>query len=217
MRAKRHQGDAGHGRMQNRTVGGKRVGGRPGRCRDDDAVGAQKVDELAIDRDFQFYHPANITLVDHHVVQGQGVQHATAGAKDFDIEQETLFAGELAIEQRRDAGNHVLAGDVGHEAEPPLIHADQRHAVFGKAACGVQHSAVATQDDRQVGARTDGRVRRNRMTVGANRACRALLDQHRHAAPLQECGQGEQRAGNIRTLVLADQRRRAEFLVHAPN
>jgi hypothetical protein len=54
-------------------------------------------------------------------------------------------------------GQHVAARDIGHEAKTPLVDADQGHPITGQLACGIEHGAVATDDDRHVGVRTEPR------------------------------------------------------------
>jgi hypothetical protein len=44
-----------------------------------------------------------------------------------------LLAREAALQQGRDAVDHGVQRDVGHEAQPPLVDADQGHVELGQA------------------------------------------------------------------------------------
>jgi hypothetical protein len=107
-------------------------------------------------------------------------------------------------------GQHVVACDVGHEAQPPLVDADQRDLVTCQMACGVEHGAVAAEDDRHVGMRAQpGKTAAcpaAQVKLRDHVARRLLLDQDRHATFVQVSGQHANRFGNIPTVVLADQR-----------
>ena len=74
-----------------------------------------------------------------------------AAAQDLGLEQRALLDRVVAVEDRADAGLHVVVPDVGHEAEAPLVDADQRHAVAHQLARRGEHGAVAADHDREVG------------------------------------------------------------------
>jgi hypothetical protein len=102
------------------------------------------------------------------------VECRLAVAPHLGVEQEPLLAREAALEQGGDAVDHGIQRDVGHEAEPPLVDADQRHVELGQAARRVEHGAVAAEDDRQFGALADRLVAGHRIAVGADRRPRCL-------------------------------------------
>ena len=76
------------------------------------------------------------------------------------VEQRALLEAVFAVEDRADAGLHVAMADVGHEAEAPLVDADQRHVVPDEVARGGEHGAVAADHDGEVG--SSRRSRRSR-------------------------------------------------------
>ena len=55
----------------------------------------------------------------------------------------------------RQRGLRVLQRDVGDEAQPPMVDADQRHAEGRQVARRAQHGAVAAHDHRQRGVLAD--------------------------------------------------------------
>jgi hypothetical protein len=137
---------------------------------------------------------------------------AALAAHDLGVEQHARFGDELAVEQVVHAGQHVGARDIGHEAEAPLVDAHQRHPIACQLPCGIEHGAVATDDDRQVGVRTEPGETAARPTsqakCGDHVGRRLLLDQNGHATLMQVSGQQANRLGNLRTVVLSDQRDR---------
>ena len=64
--------------MQDRALRRERVGGRAGGRRDDEAVGAQRVDEFAVERDLELDQAALRALADHRLVERERAQHRLA-------------------------------------------------------------------------------------------------------------------------------------------
>src|SRR5712691_9264756 len=186
VRVERHQRERRHRGMQDRALRRHRVGGRAGRRGDDHAVGAQRVDELADDR----------------FVERNRAQHAVVSASDFRVDQGALLDAVLAVENRADAGAHVVVADVGHETDAALVHADERHVVTHEIARRGEYRAVAADDDRELGIGADRRiVDAAQAEVGRGLA----LDQHFAAALFEHAAQLPQRLRDLGTAQLADQ------------
>src|SRR6185295_1412838 len=152
VRVERHQRERRHRRMQDGSLCRERVCGRAGGRGDEDAVGAQRVDKFAVERELELDQPALRALADHRLVERDGAQHALAVALDLRVEERAFLDHVAAFENRAEAGAHVVVADVGHEAEPALVDADQRHAERHEIARGGEHRAVAAGDDREIGA-----------------------------------------------------------------
>src|SRR6185503_13466105 len=151
VRIERHERERRHRRMQDRALRRERIGGGAGGRGDDDAVGAQRVDELAVDRELELDQAALRTLADHRLVERDGAQRRLAVPLDFAVEHRALLDRVVAVEDRAEAGLGVVLADVGHEAEAPEVDADQRHVPAHQLARRGEHRAVAADHDREVG------------------------------------------------------------------
>ena len=112
-----------------------------------------------------------------------------AVADHLGVEQDAVLRGELAVEQVVHAGQHVAARDVGHEAEPPLVDADQRHAIAARrrAALSMVPSPPSTMA-RSAWAPMSlkPQVTQRDRSTWRRRAPPSPSMQHRHAALVQE-------------------------------
>src|SRR5947199_297437 len=207
VRVERHQRERRHRGMQDRALRRHRVGGRAGRRGDDHAVGAQGVDELAVDQQVELDQAPLRALADDGLVEGDGLQDRFIVSFYFGFQQRALLERVFAVEDRADAGAHVVVADVGHETDAALVHADQRHVVAHKIARRGEHRAVAADDDRQLGLGADRHiVDAAQAEVGRGFA----LDQHFAAALLEHRAQLPQRLRDLGTAQLADQGDAAE-------
>ena len=158
---------------EDRAAGRQRVGGRAGGRGDDDAVGAHRVDEAAVDLDRAFDHPAERAAVDDDVVQRQRVLRAMPSARStVGGEQRAALLDVAAVEHRAERVLHAGERDVGEEAEPALVDADQRHVERRQLARDRQHRAVAAEHDGEVGggpsaSAIDDRIHRRRWAMCA--------------------------------------------------
>ena len=75
VRRERHERERRHRRMQDRALGGERVGRRAGRRRDDHTVGAQRIDEFAIERQIELDQASLRAFADHRFVERERAQH----------------------------------------------------------------------------------------------------------------------------------------------
>ena len=199
-----HQRDAFDAGVEDRPVGRQRVGRRAGGRRDDHAVGALGVDELAVDAQVEFDHPAQLALVDHHVVEGHRVEHPLSAAQHLGIEQDAGFFSVAPLEDLADLVEGDLAGDVGEKAQPALIDARQRHVVRSEPAGAVEQGAVTAEHHGQIGPGADLVVACDRETRREPRGTRgSLLDQHGNAEAAQIIGQPKHRLGHFRALFLS--------------
>src|SRR5207244_4581006 len=93
-------------------------GGRAGRRGDDYAVGAQGVDELAVDQQVELDQAPLRALADDGVVERDGPQDRFIISFYFSFQQRALFNAVPALEDRADARAHVVVADCGHEPDP---------------------------------------------------------------------------------------------------
>jgi hypothetical protein len=103
----------------------------------------------------QLGHAGEAAAVHDHVVEGERVVDRVAVAGDARFQQRALLALERAGEQLRHDLLHVRERDVGDEAEPPVVDADQRRTVGRKLPPDAEHRAVAAEHDGDVRARAD--------------------------------------------------------------
>src|SRR5216117_4168977 len=108
VRVERHQRERRHRGMQDRALRRHRVGGRAGRRGDDHAVGAQAVDELAVDQQVELDQPPLRALADDSLVERDGLQDRFIISSYFSFQQRPLFNAVPALENRADAGAHVV-------------------------------------------------------------------------------------------------------------
>ena len=101
-------------------------------------------------------------------------------------------------------------GNVGEEAEPALVDADQRNVERRQAPRDREHRAVAAEDDRDVGVRSERLRRRGREVGEARRARRVGLDHHVVAARDEKRSETRQRLRDVGAHVAPDQRHPAE-------
>ena len=157
MWTQRHEGDAGQRRMQDRPTRRERVGGRPGRRRDDQAVRTLVVDEFAVDRQLELDHPADCPLVHDDIVEGLIGGNFLSVTEHLRIEQHPVLGGEAPIEEIVHARQHVVARDVGHEAEAALGGGDRCQAILvtqvqgGRDGESARGSQIGSEDLGQVG------------------------------------------------------------------
>ena len=77
-------------------------------------------------------------------------QHDSVIAPHLGGEHGPLLDRVLAGEYLSHRCEHVARGDIGHEAEAPLIDADQRHAVQCQMPGRIEHAAVPALHHGQV-------------------------------------------------------------------
>ena len=116
---------------------------------------ARCVYERAVQLDADFDHAAAAGAVEHHVVQRGGRIQLLFAAPGAALEQHAFLDLEAAFQHARQRGLRVLQRDVGDEAQPPMVDADQRHAEGRQVARRAQHGAVAAHDHRQRGVLAD--------------------------------------------------------------
>jgi hypothetical protein len=161
----------------------ERVRGRAGRRADDQAVGAQVGDEVAVDLDPQLDHPGGRAAADDHVVEREALEDASPSRSTWpsSIARCSSSCSPSRIAPRR----RLVAdeGDVGDEAEPALVDADERRAVAGELAGDAEHRAVAAEDDGDVAGGAERRgVERGPAAMPVFRAVSASIETERPRA-----------------------------------
>ncbi len=137
-------------RLDDRAAAGQRIRRGAGGRRDDDAVAGVRVDEPAVHARFEIQHAAGGGLLQNDVVEPERLDDRAIAAMQAGAQQRALFARELAFEGGVDVRQHVLRHDVGEEAEPAAVDAEERHVVTGHQARAVEQGAVAADGDEQV-------------------------------------------------------------------
>ena len=186
-----HQRERRHVRRDDRAAGRQRVGGRSGRRGDDQAVGAHRIDEAAVDLDAHLDHAAAAAAVDDDVVERDA-----AIAVDLGVEQGPSLLDEASVEYRADRRLHVGERDVGEEPEAALVDADQRQVEGRDLARDRQHRAVAAHDDDDVGVAGDLADGHRRIARQAGLCRRLGAENDRPAASGQERSEVRERPGN---------------------
>ncbi len=152
MRRDRHQQERRHLRVDDRTLRGEGVRGRARRRGDDEAVGAHRVDEAAVDVDGAVDHPSRRAAIDDDVVEREHRPlGAAVGAVDGRLEKCAPLLDITAGEHCGKRVLHVGERHVGQEAEPTLVDTDEGDIERRELAGNRQHRAVAAEDDRHVG------------------------------------------------------------------
>ena len=147
--------------VEDRSARRQRVGGGAGRRGDDDAVGAQRIGEAAVDLDRAFDHAAERAAVDDDVVQREQRHVAVAFARDRHREQRAALLDVAAVEHRVERRLHARERDVGQEAQAALVDADR--AARRTAPAGARSTASC----RRRRARSRGPPGAGRSAVGA--------------------------------------------------
>ena len=207
VRAHRHQRDHGQRRVQDRPAGGQRVGGGAGGRGDDQAVGAQVVDELPVDAHLELDQAALGALGDRHVVEREHVEHALAAraapaAASSMRASVTYWPSSIAP----DGVEHVsIEMSVRKPSRPwltPTSATSKGASVRAMLSMVPSPPMTMARSARRRSARAAALRGDGRCDVrGGER-----IEQTSHAAPLEEVGELEQRPRDLRALVFADQR-----------
>ena len=200
-----HEQERGELGREDRAARRERVGGGAGGRGDDDAVGAHRVGEAAVDLHRALDHAAERAAIDDDVVERQRLVGRTAGPLDRDLEQRAPLLDVASVEHGAERGGHLAHRDVGEEAEPSLVDADQRHVEGRQLAREREHRAVAAQHDREVGLRGElggggGHVARQRRVLRG-----AGVEHDAMAARGEECRQLGERPRDRGRRVAADE------------
>jgi hypothetical protein len=135
-----------------------------------------------------------------------------AVAHDPRLEQRALLALELARQDHRHERLHVGCGDVGDEAEPPVVDADQRRLVRRELAADAEHRAVAAEHHRDVRARADFRRRERRIARDADLARGIGLEHDVEAEFRDAASERGERLGDAGRVAPADERNSIELI-----
>ncbi len=139
-----HRVDAGH---DDGAVGGEVVGCGAGGGGDDDAVGAEGGDELAVDFDGEVAHAGDGALGDDDVVEGVPLLNGFAVADDLGVHHAADFDLGAVVAPGFEGGVELGEGDLGEEAEGAEVDAEDGGGGAGEGAgCG-EEGAVAAEDD----------------------------------------------------------------------
>mmetsp|Transcript_4846 Transcript_4846/g.17211 ORF Transcript_4846/g.17211 Transcript_4846/m.17211 type:complete len:524 (+) Transcript_4846:2418-3989(+) len=213
----RHQQPAGDAGMQDGPAGRQRIGGGAGGRGDDQTVGPHIGDELVADLDLQLHHAGRGATADHHIVEGQPREDGLAVAQHRAFQHRARFHLVIAGQHRRQRLAPALGGDVGDEAQPALVDAQQRDAVTRHFTGKAEHGAVAANHHRQVAlaAQLVGGQRFIVGEAGVERGVRLQRDIQALAA--QKFGNLFQHRPDARRLMLAHDGDMSEALGHAAN
>jgi len=192
--------------MENGAVGGQGIGGGARGGGNDEAVGPQVIDELPVNEEFEFDHFADGALIHHHVIQGLIDADILAVPAHHGGQYQTLIPGEAAFQQIFQATQHVVAADVGHKAQTPLIDPHQGHPEGGQLAGRIEHGTVSPQHNGQIRVLADGgEILHFPGQIAPHIAGRIALHHDHHAPLAQKTAQGTEGFGHLRTMVAPDQ------------
>ena len=200
--------------MQDRPAAGECIGGRTGRRGDDQAVGAQGIDEFAVHLNRKFDHGAHRAATDHHIIEGNTLEDRLAAAPHLGVQHQARFLGIASVEQGRDQRLHLVLGNVGEKPQRTEVDPDNRHLGGGGDARHAQQGTVTTHRDGQVSA-GDQRLHRQHLVGFSSQQLRHVrVGVHAHAAPGEQALQGIERLGQRRPIGPPDNRDRLEFIIH---
>ncbi len=191
--------------MDDRAARRQRVSSGTRWTGNDQTISAYRVEKLAVDPDLEFDHTAFDALRDDHVVEREHRKDAALAAEHLGLEQHALFGHVIAFEDGADRLEHGVDRDIGQKPEPALVDADQCHIARRERACDIEHGAVAAEHDREVCLAPDLLEHQHRILVVADVRGGEPVDQHFDAALGEKIGEFEQRPGDFRALVFADQ------------
>ena len=176
---------------------------------------------MAVDLNPKLDHAGRGAPVDDDVVHRQRVEHALAVAHDLGMHQAAMVLLVFAAQDRLQRHAVLVQRNVGDEAKPSLVDADQGHAVARELPADAQHGAVAAHHQHQVAPDTDGRNVQGRVPCDAGTGCRLAFEYDLAALRAQEVRNivqsgtgGSGRRSRDRGMVLADQGYMAELGFH---
>ena len=146
-RRDQHGVDRGH---HDGPVGREVVGRGAGRRGEDDAIGAEGGDGLAVDLDGEVGHARDGPLGHHHVVERVPLARRLAAAEELGVHHAAHFDGRRAVAPGLQGGVELGERDFGKKAQRAQVHAEQRSVGVGEGARRGQQRPIAAEDDDQV-------------------------------------------------------------------
>ena len=113
-------------------------------------IAAQAGHKPAINGDLHLDHTCQRSLVDHHIVEGLRLVQQVAFAPNLGMQHRAVILFVFAVKHGFELGFELVQGDVGDEAQPTLVDANEWHAVGRQLPAVAQHGAVAAHHQRQV-------------------------------------------------------------------
>lgn len=150
MREHRHQRNGVERGGEDRAARRKRVGGRAGRRRDDQAVGALREGEHLVDIDLELDHMRHFTGMQHHLVNRQAEARRALIFADARLEQEAAFDEIVALQHLVQLLLRVVGIEVGEKAEIAAVNTDDFDVVARQHARRAEHIAVAADHHGEV-------------------------------------------------------------------
>ena len=145
-----HQNNGVQLRVHNRTTGRQRIGGRPCRRRDNQAIRTLAVHEMAVDEEVKANHPGGFTGMQYDIVQGRTKPQGLAVALNIAIQQEPRLLHVLAFQNLAQALLKIGRRNVSQEAQPPTVHPKQGNLGLGQLPGGAQKAAIPANHDDQI-------------------------------------------------------------------
>jgi hypothetical protein len=152
VRADRREHHGRQGGMEDGAARGQVVGGRAGRRRHDQAVGAERGDEQPVHRDLQLDDARERRLGDHHVVEHVADHLGLLLAHHARAEHAALLGTVFAAQHAFEGGEQLGHGDLGQEPQAAEVDAQHRHRLLHEMAGGEQR-AVSAEHHQHVRAR----------------------------------------------------------------
>ncbi|MNL13312.1 hypothetical protein D3C87_1342150 [compost metagenome] len=140
---------------QDRTASGKGIGGRTGRCGNDQPVRTLREGKDFVDIDFELNHMRDFARMQDHFIDGRTNPFLTVLLADLRFEQKTFFTDVMPIQDIGQLLMSVIRVEVGQEAEIATVDTDDFNVVTRQRAGSAEHVAVAADHDREISLLSD--------------------------------------------------------------
>jgi len=134
----------------NGAPGRQRIGRGSCRRRDDQAVGLEGCQVVAVDGRLQFHDPGEVSPIDHHIVQNGPLPERLPAPLDLYVEHHPFFKLEIAGKDQLHRCVHLIQIDLGQISESPQIDPHDRHIPLADEAGCSQNGSVAAENDQQI-------------------------------------------------------------------
>ena len=213
MWAYRYDRDRIQCRVNDRAAGRQGIGRRPGRRRDDEAVGTGTVQHAAVDTTFQFDHAGDIPFMRQHLIEGMTLIFLGAiVTADNTVEQEAFFEQVFTTEDFLDTGFDGRGQDIGEKAQAAKIDADQRGIAVDEFPGGIEQGTIATNDDSQVAALPDFGPTGDANIALPDHTGAVVIERDIDISVSQKTDQGLDRLAATDAVMFADQSYRLEYI-----
>ena len=166
-------------------------------------------------RHFEFDHAPRLVPLHDDVIEGAVFELAPVGERK-PCRKQLAFVGLVAsLQHGIDVSDHFIGQDVGQEAEPATVDAEQRHAARKRELRREEHGAVPANRHDEVRLLAEVRHGLADESVGQPVDLRFPVEKHGQPQRAQVRRQRCQGIGDSGVFDLADQGDAGEVLVHS--